>query len=120
MISEQEAREAARRIRVAINDDNDGTIDADTAEKLYGTRDMNLAVECGQRDVKTIVAWADQELARRDWQDEPSGDGWYWLEDFRAPRRVVQDKDGKWCMVCEAGHPYTVLCRVCKITERPA
>jgi len=65
-ITEQEAREAVGRICQAISDEVKGIIDADTAERLYGTRDLDVALELGRDDLKKAVEFARQELARRD------------------------------------------------------
>lgn len=53
------------------------------------------------------------------WQDEPSGDGWYWVEDFDAPQRVVRHVSGEWKLADDSGRLYALFGRVCKITERP-
>lgn len=53
------------------------------------------------------------------WQDEPDGDGWYWVEDFDAPQRVVRHVSGEWKLADDSGRLYALFGRVCKITERP-
>jgi len=87
-ITEQEAREAVGRICQAISDEVKGIIDADTAERLYGTRDLDVALELGRDDLKKAVEFARQELARRD------------------AERVEREKpiDAEWCLANGAYH----------------
>lgn len=103
MISEQEAREAKARL-----------------DDFYN----GIA-----RDI--LARYALQELARRDWQDEPDGEGRYWLECLpqdRAPVMVLHfDKPARegnppewYWRDHDAGQWTKLIGRVCKITERPA
>ena len=78
------------------------------------------------------ATWITEELARREWQDEPDGDGWYWCEELAAdapPQKIVRHVIGngvdtgdiqplwkRWTI----GGWVQIKCRVCKITERPA
>lgn len=103
MISEQEAREAKSRL-----------------DDFYN----GIA-----KDI--LARYALQELARRDWQDEPIEDGWYWCEELDAdapPQKIAQHSLG----IDANGddiHPtwkrwtidgwVSLTGRVCKITERP-
>lgn len=79
-----------------------------------------------------LSQWAIQELARREWQDEPGGDGWYWCEELDAdapPQKIVKHVIGngvdtddiqplwkRWAI----GGWVQIKGRVCKITERPS
>lgn len=65
-ITEQEAREAAERVCEMANDCASGEFGVVTAQRLYGTQDMELAERCGRRDVERVARWACDELSRRD------------------------------------------------------
>lgn len=98
MISEQEAREALRVYKEG------------TTPTVRGFASL-VAIE-----------WAEQELARRDWQDEPSEEGWYWCEELDAdapPQKIERNGDGKFRRWTVAGW-LDLNGRVCKITERAA
>ena len=111
MISEADAREAARHL--AVCRERLSKLDKEDVEFKFIARDMD-------NHAWRLACFAVDELARRDWQDEPSTEGWHWVDDFCAPQRVVQDRNGKWCIVGGDGRLYTLFGRVCKITERPA
>lgn len=89
--------------------------------------------------VREVVMWATCELARREWQDDPDGDGWYWCENLGADSppqlfRTYQPlkfnpEDSTFSVDMSAPRKHqrwTVsgwvepIGRVCKITERPA
>ncbi len=111
-ISEQEAREASERISKAINDEACGIADFDTAEQLYGTSDMELAVERGKADLKTVVQFAHQELALRDAEQAARqqpitpewclangaslSTSWYWFDEGVQVRPIA---GGKWFVI---------------------
>lgn len=111
-ITEQEAREAVERISKAIDDDASGVADGDTAMQIYGTSDMELAVERGKADLKTVVQFARQELARRDAEraerEKPItpewclANGarlsaeWYWFDEGVQVRPIA---GGKWLVI---------------------
>ena len=108
---------------------------SDKAAKDAAARCVNLQNAKLQEyydDEMTLYHWSLQELARREWQDEPSGDGWYWCEELDAdspPQKIAQhllgiDANGDdiqptWKRWTIAGW-VSLTGRVCKITERPA
>ena len=84
------------------------------------------------------ATWITEELARREWQDEPDGDGWYWCEDLPADSTPqlfrsylplkFNSEDSTYSVEMNAPRRYrrwTIAGwveptgRVCKITERP-
>lgn len=75
------------------------------------------------REDRTVLADAYiEQLARRDWQGEPSGEGWYWCEELDAdapPQKIDRNGDGKFRRWTVAGW-LDLNGRVCKIMERPA
>lgn len=111
-ISEQEAREAVERISKAIDDEASGVADGDTAMQIYGTSDIELAVERGKADLKTVVQFARQELARRDAEQAARqqpitpewclANGarlsaeWYWFDEGVQVRPIAS---GKWLVI---------------------
>lgn len=119
MISEQEAREAAARLK-------NGGGDAFACWEDYQESSQK------DEDVEVAANWICQELARREWQDEPDGDGWYWCEELAAdapPQKIVRHVIGNgvdtgdiqplWKRWTIGGWVH-INGRVCKITERPA
>ena len=66
MITEQEAREAASRLREMVEDRDAGEFGEVTALRVYGTADMELAGSLGRSDVDRVVTWMCDELSRRE------------------------------------------------------
>lgn len=119
MITEQEAREAAFR---CLN----GGDDTWCTSKDYYVSPKH------EEDNDIVAKFVLDELSSREWQDEPSGDGWYWCEelDVDAPpqkiaRHVIgvdaigNDIQPTWKRWTVAGW-VDIAGRVCKISERPA
>lgn len=113
MISEQEAREAAKTVLRGW----DGHF------RPYSHREVAA---------HKAATWITEELARREWKGEPDGEGWYWCEELDSdapPQKIVKhvigvDASGNdiqpaWKRWTVAGW-VNVVGRVCKITERPA
>ncbi len=111
-IIEQEAREALDRISKAINDEASGVADGDTAMQIYGTSDMDLAVERGKKDLRKVVEFARQELDRRDAEREKPIDAewclangaefsaeWYWFPEGVSVRSIA---GGRWLVIVKS------------------
>lgn len=103
-ITEQEAREAVERISKAIDDEASGVADGDTAMQIYGTSDIELAVECGKRDLRKVVEFARQELARPDAEraERLLPITVEWLESIGFTRYAKQDSQGNALLMLEA------------------
>ena len=103
MISEQEAREAAKTVLRGW----------DSHFRPYSHREVAA---------HKAATWITEELARREWKDEPDGEGWYWCEELDAdapPQKIDRNGDGEFRRWTVAGW-LDLTGRVCKITERPA
>mgnify|MGYP003421835831 CR=1 FL=1 len=129
MISEADAREAARHL--AVCRERLSKLDKEDVEFKHVARDMD-------NHAWRLACFAVGELARRDWQDEPDSDGWYWCEDLPADSTPqlfrsylplkFNSEDSTYSVEMNAPRRYrrwTIAGwveptgRVCKITERP-
>ena len=91
MITEQEAREAASRLREMVEDRDAGEFGEVTALRVYGTADMELAGSLGRSDVDKVVRWLLAELPRREAEraERAKPIDAEWLKSVGAKKRAI-------------------------------